>query len=612
MGPREVVTMATPEVSNAGMPPTKEQLKKSEDVINFGVAGWDLINCSRTVPELLKKFEDYVPLWDVSAPHVLDGVRAQLRPAGWRNMLSGGPDAVYGEGWDINSLFLLDGVINGFKIVDPGAKIAAYETQNYSSATVDAFSFIDDIISSELCSGKLSKVDYKPHCVHALGAVEKSSGGFRPITDASRPELSINAYMEKTFNNFKFTSMDEICEKLTPGCFLGVTDISAAYRSVLIRATDREYQGLCWVIDGRPTYIRDNFLAFGTRVSPYVFNSLTDAVSRYMNASGFMCYNYLDDFLVVGDTYADCQRAQLVLHGVLRELGFYIAYKKVLSPSCVQRYLGIIIDTHQMKLFLPQDKLQKLKEELAFFDGRRQATRRQLQRLCGILGHCATLVRGGRTFSHRIIGMLSAFSPSKRRITLSKNFFLDIQWWKTFAAWFNGEARMVGQQVQDNVLISMDASGTGYGVVYDADWLAGAWKSDLSAEGDVHSHFCSKPDTEVPDNINVQELYPLIEAMWRWGRHWANCKILCLTDNTQVVAGINSGKSSNAAAMGLLRRLFWLTVIYNCQIVAYHVPGKSNVYADALSRLLQDGVVVPEPFCCRCKPVVAVAGSEGG
>ena len=171
---------------------------------------------------------------------------------------------------------------------------------------------------------------------------------------------------------------------------------------------------------------------------------------------------------------------------------------------------------------------------------------------------------------------------------------------------------MVGQRVQDNVLISMDASGTGYGVVYDADWLAGAWHYDLSSVDDKHSHFCKAPDTEVPDNINVQELYPLVEALWRWGDHWRDCKIMCLTDNTQVVAGINGGKSENLVAMSLLRRLFWLTVIYNCQIVACHVPGKANVYADALSRLLQDNVEVPDVFCCRCKPVTAVPGSEGG
>ena len=84
----------------------------------------------------------------------------------------------------------------------------------------------------------------------------------------------------------------------------------------------------------------------------------------------------------------------MFLHKVLRDLGFYISYKKVLSPMTTQRYLGIDIDSVAMQLRLPEDKMLRLTDELTFFDGRRKATKRQLQRLCGILAHCAQLVPG--------------------------------------------------------------------------------------------------------------------------------------------------------------------------------------------------------------------------
>ena len=453
-------------------------------------------------------------------------------------------------------------------------------------------------------------VDRKPHCIHALGAVEKSSGGFRPITDASKPDwFSINNYMSETFQNFKFCTMDDICDSLTPQCFLGVTDISAAYRSVLLRPCDRKYQGLRWKIGDSDIYIQDNFLSFGARASPYIFNSLTDAVTRYMTGCGYKCFNYLDDFLVIGDTFESCREAQLTLHALLRSLGFDIAYKKVLSPARVQRYLGIEIDTVQMKLLLPADKVEKLHTELAFFVGRRQATRKQLQKLCGVLAHCSTVIRGGRTFSHRIIGMLSGFSKTRRRVTLSKCFFEDLNWWRQCARWFNGEARMVGRRLTDNQTIYMDASGSGFGVVSGSDWLAGAWKFDLDSAEDCHKHLCHTPGDEIPDNINVQELYPLVEALWRWGPSWRDSKILCMSDNTQVVTGLNCGRSDNPVAMSLLRRIFWLCVLYNCHIVSEHIPGKLNVEADALSRLLERNTQVPLGFCCfRCRPVATDPG----
>ena len=279
----------------------------------------------------------------------------------------------------------------------------------------------------------------------------------------------------------------------------------------------------------------------------------------------------------------------------------------MLSPASVRRYLGVIIDTVQMKLLLPDDKLLRLKEELAFFAGRRQATRKQIQRLCGILGHCSTVIRGGRTFSHRIIGLLSCFSAKKRRINLTKNFFLDLEWWRTCAGWFNGEARMVGRRTQD---MYMDASGSGFGAVWRNDWLAGLWQKDLDSETDLHSHLCHNPGSDIPDNINVQELYPMVESLWKWGPAWKNCKIICHSDNTQVVTGLNTGKSSNMVAMTLLRRIFWLSVLFNCHIVCVHIPGKHNVIADSLSRLVENNMKIPLGLCCyRCNPVTSEAGS---
>ena len=117
-------------------------------------------------------------------------------------------------------------------------------------------------------------------------------------------------------------------------------------------------------------------------------------MSRYMTESGYFCVNYLDDFLVMGKNFQECQKAQLQLHSVLRRLGFYLSYKKIRSPAQIQTYLGVELDSVSMKLRLPDDKLAKLYEELAFFKGRLRATKKQLQHLCGILGHCSTLVRG--------------------------------------------------------------------------------------------------------------------------------------------------------------------------------------------------------------------------
>lgn len=474
-----------------------------------------------------------------------------------------------------------------------------------------ARSEIDDIIREELASGKLSVVSDQPLCVHAMGAVAKASGGVRPITDASRPEASsINHFMSQTFKSFSYKSVDTVSDQMSSNCYMAVTDITAAYRSVLVRPSDRTHQGLVWNLDGQDQYIQDNCLSFGTRVAPYVFNSITDSVSRYLMAHGVFCVNYLDDFLVMGADYQTCREAQLFLHATLRSLGFYISYKKVRSPSRIQIYLGVELDSTTMQLRLPQEKLDKLYVELDFFSGRRRATKKQLQRLCGVLAHCSTLVRGGRTFSYKVISMLSCFTPKKRYVTLSTSFHQDLDWWRDFSRWFNGTAKIIQPPLHTS-MVCTDASGSGFGAYTGIDWLCGQWEEDIHMEMDKHNHCVPSPAMDIPVNINVRELYPILEAVWRWGHLWGNHKVQCVSDNTQVVAAINTGRSKNQVSMSLLRDIFWQSVTHNFHLVGVYLPGRDNIVADAISRASSSSEL-PVFLCCRSGETTSGVGPEGG
>ena len=171
---------------------------------------------------MISGYNSYSPLWDVRSDHFLVGVRSQMKPSGWRSMLSGGPNNLYGiDTWDKDSHFLLDGIMHGFKLVDPLSFIAPYSTKNYVPDV--ALDYINNLVLGELEAGKLSIVDSPPTCIHAMGAVEKKDGGYRPVTDASRPDgFSINSYMSDTFQHFSYASIDDVTKgpsiKYVYGC----------------------------------------------------------------------------------------------------------------------------------------------------------------------------------------------------------------------------------------------------------------------------------------------------------------------------------------------------------------------------------------------------------
>ena len=64
----------------------------------------------------------------------------------------------------------------------------------------------------------------------------------------------------------------------------------------------------------------------------------------------------------------------------------------------------------------------------------------------------------------------------------------------------------------------------------------------------------------------------------------ANHSVLFLTDNQAVVEVINKQSAKNCHLMRLLRRLVVTALKCNVYFKAKHIPGKTNVVADKLSR----------------------------
>ena len=127
---------------------------------------------------------------------------------------------------------------------------------------------------------------------------------------------------------------------------------------------------------------------------------------------------------------------------------------------------------------------------------------------------------------------------------------------------------LLRQTTRNPTQITSDASGTwGCGAFYNSFWFQFSWLQILQ---DLH--------------ITIKELLPIVMAAAIWGDHWQNKSVQCRCDNLAAVHIINSGTSSNAHAMALLRCLHFITAKFNNILSAVHLPGVDNELADALSR----------------------------
>lgn len=178
----------------------------------------------------------------------------------------------------------MNGIINGFDIINQDVTLNAVCVQNHRSALKPGVKeLMDTIIREELAEGNYVITETPPIIISALGAVPKSDGGIRPIHDCSLPaEAGLNSYAPD-LDHCKYQSVDDAVSLLKQGHYAAKIDLSHAYRSVPISKSSQRATGLQWTFEnGQRVVMYDTKLPFGSSASPTVFHRLSQAVRRMM------------------------------------------------------------------------------------------------------------------------------------------------------------------------------------------------------------------------------------------------------------------------------------------------------------------------------------------
>ena len=470
---------------------------------------------------------------------------------------------------------LITGFSDGFHIPCEGDLHRRPVPCNHPSLLLHP-SIARDMIRDETRLGRIAgpfpAPPLKDYVVSPLGLIpKKDPGRFRIIHDLSFPKgASVNSGIPREFCSVSYEDFDFFVSLLTTvgqGCFIAKADVESAFRIVPIHPTD--YHLLGFTFDGQ--YYYDMCLPMGCSISCSIFEQFSCALQwilqhKYRVTS---MSHILDDFIFLSPSEQVCQHYLQQFFSLAELLYIPVNHKKTVMPSTCVIVHGIEVDTVSMQARLPQDKLEAAVNLVRAYRRCRKVTLRELQSVIGTLAFACKVVIMGRPFLRRLIDLTIGIAKPHFHIRLRQEARLDLAAWALFLEHYNGTSLLLNDlwTSSEKLELFTDASGFGYAGLLDGQWFQGLW-----------------PPSWMAFNIAIKELFPIVLAIRLWPSVLTDRRLLVLSDNEAVVHIINNQTSKDKQLMSLIRTLTVSLMQNNVIIRAKHVPGKTNVIADALSR----------------------------
>ena len=216
------------------------------------------------------------------------------------------------------------------------------------------------------------------------------------------------------------------------------------------------------------------------------------------------------------------------------------------------------------------DKVEKCRSLIDQALAASRITLRNLQSLIGTLNFACAVISPGRPFLRKLINLTININCPYYYIRLTADTKKDLMIWKQFLHAFNGKSLVLYREpiLATSLHLYTDAAQSiGFGATFGTHWIQGKW-----------------PPSWKELHISVLEFYPILVSATIWAHLIKNHTIIFHSDNMAVVQVINSKTSKCPFLLHLLRQLVLISLQYNINFRAMHVPGIQNTVADALSR----------------------------
>jgi len=376
---------------------------------------------------------------------------------------------------------------------------------------------------------------------------------------------ALNTFMAT--DHFQLEDGRTVLGLLSPGDFFGKLDFDQAYYSVAIHPASRKF--LRFTFQGQ--LFEFTCLPFGLCTGPWLFTKLLKPAVQSLQRQGLRSVIYLDDFLCLGESAAQCAANIRSSWNLFQSLGFQInTDKSVLLPTTTITFLGLIYNSVELTISLPQDKRAEALARVSFFLQASSCRIRDWARFVGLLNFCCHAIPYGRVYLKeleriRFLELSRVRQDYDAMMLIPRSVDPDLRWWLHHLPTAVSPIRRLSFHRE----IFTDASNNGWGAFWEGTSVGGPWSS-----------------AELEHHINHKELLAAFYGLRAFASLLTGCAVLLRIDNTTAVAYINKMGGVQFPQLNKITKRIWqFCEERRLWLSASYIPSTDNVDADRASRI---------------------------
>uniref|UniRef100_A0A1X7V581 Reverse transcriptase domain-containing protein n=1 Tax=Amphimedon queenslandica TaxID=400682 RepID=A0A1X7V581_AMPQE len=223
-------------------------------------------------------------------------------------------------------------------------------------------------------------------------------------------KIHVNDGIDTSASSLFYPTVDDLSSLIIRNgrvAFMVKTDIKEAYRNIPTHPDDYGLLEVQW----HETVSVDKFLPFSLHSAPKILSAVANAAQWLLTENGVrQILHYLVDFALIEWNQTTAIEYKCTLCSIFDSLGLPLEPSKLEGATTCLTFLRIEVDTINLQLHLPTDKLDRLLNVVEEVRGRKVISKWELQCLTGLLQHACKVVRPGRASLQRLYALANVGS----------------------------------------------------------------------------------------------------------------------------------------------------------------------------------------------------------